>query len=368
MKSKFKFSFGNFTSRVWIEEELPDFHEFADPPSLIVCDSNTEYLAGKITTGRKLPVLFIESGEKAKTWDSVQKILKVAHEARLGRDALFIGIGGGIISDLTAFAASIYMRGALLCLVSTTLLGMVDAGLGGKTGINLFGLKNLAGTFYPAGFIVMPLEALETLPEREWKSGMAELIKTAILDSDEFFILVKSLMDLEKDGRKNPVYRDCLKECISRAIAYKAGNAEKDPRETSGERALLNLGHTFGHALESATEPGELSHGEAVAWGIVRACELGQVLGITPAERAQEIKEILSIYSYETSAPHPLVKSRETLWDAMLGDKKQIAGKLRFIVPGAKSAQMVSSDDSPALEGKKGEELIRKIMNGEYNF
>jgi 3-dehydroquinate synthase len=141
---------------------------------------------------------------------------------------------------------------------------------------------------------------------------------------------------------------------------------EADFRESNSTRALLNLGHTFGHALESAAGLGLLSHGEAVAWGMVRACELGLVLGITPKKRAMEIAKVITGYGYETKAPHPLVKSQELLFNAMLGDKKQTAKGLKFIVPGAQGAQVVSAENNPALKGKNGEDLIRNIISGGY--
>jgi 3-dehydroquinate synthase len=242
---------------------------------------------------------------------------------------------------------------------------MIDASFGGKTGIDIFGVKNLAGTFYPAGLIVMPLTALDSLPEREWKSGMAELIKTAILDSDGLFKSVRNLAGLEKNGRDKNAHRECLKECISMVIAFKGGIVAEDPFETKDKRALLNLGHTFAHALEAAAGLGVLSHGEAVAWGIARSCELGLALGITPPERAGIITDFLVSYGYETKAPHPLVKSSELLAGFMKADKKKANGKLRFIVPGRENAQIISAENNPALEGVGGEALINRILNGE---
>ena len=381
-KIDFTFTFGKLPSRVMILNELPSMLEITangnfgtggaqgsgGVPALMVCDTNTESMARKIIGDRGTPLLVLESGEKAKTWDSVEKIIRSGRAAGLGRDGLFVGLGGGVIGDLTAFAASVYMRGARLCLVSTTLLGMVDASTGGKTGIDLLGLKNMVGTFFPAGLVIMPLAALDTLPRGEWKSGMAELIKTAVLDSDEFLELTKKLIHLEKESGGNAAYRNCLKKCISRSVAYKGRIVEADPQETGKERPLLNLGHTFGHALEGAAGLGAISHGEAVAWGMVRACELGLSLGITPPARAAEITEILGAYGYETRAPHPLVKSPETLLNAMKGDKKQIAGKLRFIVPATEGAVIVSAATTPALEGAAGEDLIRKIVKGECSL
>ena len=367
---KYNFTFENFRSCVLICEgfltvrELAAAMELVDSPALIVCDTNTEGIARKISLGDETPILVLEGGEKFKNWESVNKMLKAALDAGLGRDGLFVGVGGGVICDMAAFAASIYMRGANLCLCSTTLLGMVDASLGGKTGIDAFGVKNLAGTFYPAGLIVLPLAALDSLPEREWKSGMAELVKTAILDSgglsnsDGYFELVKRLIGLEAGGRNSPAYRGCLKECISRAIAFKGRIAERDPLDNKNERALLNLGHTFAHALEAATGLGVLSHGETVAWGIVRACELGVALGVTPLGRAREIAGLLYSCGYEIKAPHPLVKSSKLLASFMKADKKQAGGKLRFVVPGKESAQVVSPENA----------IINRIINGKCSF
>ena len=378
MKTEFDFTFGEYSSKVLIQDEYPSIKDIyrgasdgkqlfkncsgaddvsREPPALLVCDVNTESIARKILEkgdSDKNHLLVLENGENAKSWKSVELILKSGRDAGLGRDGLFIGVGGGVISDITAFAASIYMRGARLCLVSTTLLGMVDAALGGKTGIDLLGLKNLAGTFYPAFLVILPLAALTTLPEREWKSGMAELIKTAVLDSQESLSLVKELIDSGKAGRDHPSFRKYLKECISMAIAYKGRIVTEDPRESGNERALLNLGHTFGHALESALGLGAISHGEAVAWGMLRACELGLALGITPAWRALEISEILRSYGYETGAPHPNVKSFEVLMAAIMADKKQKDEKIRFIVPSSYSAQIVEDNG-----------LIEKILKGE---
>jgi 3-dehydroquinate synthase len=214
----------------------------------------------------------------------------------------------------------------------------------------------------------LPLLALDTLPENEFKSGMAELIKTAVLASDDFLESIKKLVKLEKEeSRKSSVYKECLKECISRAIAFKGRIVEEDPFETGNRRILLNLGHSFGHALEAAVGFGALSHGEAVAWGMARASELGVILGITPSSRAAEISEILSDYGFEIKVPHPLVSrtdTQEAMMKAISRDKKKAGKILRFVVPGEKSAVTVSAENNHLLRGEEGEKLIYKIMNG----
>jgi 3-dehydroquinate synthase len=258
-----------------------------------------------------------------------------------------------VIGDLTGFAASVYMRGCRLVLIPTTLLSMVDASVGGKTGFDLFGVKNLAGSFYPAEIVYMPVQSLSTIPDREWKSGLAELIKTAILSGDDFLDM------LAETANKKSLGGDRLFESIEKAVLYKGVVTSEDFRE-SGKRALLNLGHTFGHALEAATGFGGLSHGEAVAWGIIQSCALGLVLGITPIKRAEKIKAVISSFGYDCSCPHPLAATK-TFKTAMKSDKKRKLGKMTFIVPDDKSAKIVD------IEPDKNN-IVEKILIEGYNF
>jgi 3-dehydroquinate synthase len=368
MKTDHSFVFGQTATRVFIGEQAPSLEaligETGAPNALLVCDVNSEYLARQILGAGTCPLCLLPSGETAKGWVSVERILAAARDAGLGRDGLFIGIGGGVVTDLTSFAASIYMRGAPLCLVSTTLLGMVDAAVGGKTGFDLFGIKNLAGTFYPAALVCLPLEALKTLPPAQWKSGMGELLKTAVLDGDPAALdQAKALLPFMRgifSGSHGFAEDACpaLAELIGRSVLLKGRIVEADPRESSGARALLNLGHSFGHALEAAAGLGSLSHGEAVAWGLVRACELGLALGITPEDRAREIRDLVAAYGYETAAPHPLVTDPALFMRALSGDKKKKAGSLAFVVPGIIGAELVSAASMP-------QGLIEKIINGD---
>jgi 3-dehydroquinate synthase len=383
-----KFNFGGRFSTVWITEKVPRLEELlraagalgaggspapaaasggglaagAGPGLLAVCDANTLGLAETILAGKAAPCV-IGSGEAAKTWASVEKILRAAREAGLGRDGLFIGIGGGVVSDLTGFAASVYMRGAGLRLVPTTLLGMADASLGGKTGFDLLGIKNLAGSFYPADFIFMSLESLETLPPREWKSGMAEIIKTAALADQGFFSLAAGLGDFLREPRPAPDGR--LLDCLSRTVEVKGRIVEADPEEKGEGRALLNLGHTFGHALESSVGLGTLSHGEAVAWGMARACDLGRALGLTPRERAEAVTGLLGDFGYELRSPHPLMRGTDAFLAALGSDKKRKSGVPRFIIPLKEGAAVVSEESSPVLKGSRGLDLVKRIVNGE---
>jgi 3-dehydroquinate synthase len=226
---------------------------------------------------------------------------------------------------------------------------MADASIGGKTGFDLFGVKNFAGSFYPAQKVFMPLESLSTLAEKEWKSGMAEIIKTAVLDGDEDSILSLQLMDINSS----------LQTRVEKAVRYKGAIVTEDPRE-SGRRMLLNLGHTFGHALEAAAGLGKITHGEAVAWGILQSCALGVELGITPRARAQKIKKLISSFGYDCRCPHPL-SSSPAFNDALANDKKKKNKQLTFIVPDEKSARAVVS-------GSEEMNIVRKIIKEGYDF
>jgi len=328
--------------------------------SLVIADENTVSIAENIFAGGSLPFCVLKSGEENKNWQSVETILKTAYQNELSRDAVFIAVGGGVICDMAGFAASIYMRGCRLVLVPTTLLCMVDASVGGKTGFDLFNKKNFAGSFYPAQDVHMPLGALFSLARREWKSGMAELIKHAVLSSDNnYFDNV-----LQLSGYSNLTENiSLLYDCVEKSVLYKGSIVTEDPKETKGKRNLLNLGHTFGHALESAAGFGKISHGEAVAWGIARSCELGEALGITSKERAVKITNILTNFGYEIKCPHPLVNNEDavnSLIDAMKSDKKKKNRKLVFIVPDAQSAQSVIID---SMEMK----ILENILTGKNN-
>jgi len=363
-----QFKFNEYQTNVEISREIPvinnisvnlGFNGNASFKPLIIADENTAYIAAKISDGVDYPCVILKSGEENKTWLSVETILAAANKAGLGRDGVFIAVGGGVIGDLAGFAASIYMRGCRFVLVSTTLLGMVDASVGGKTGFDFSGIKNLIGSFYPAQNVYMPLNVLSTLPQAEIKSGMAELIKTAILSGDDFLDELTPLAE-KFNNVKELLESAVLQKCVEKAVSYKGKIVSEDFRE-SGKRMLLNLGHTFGHALESSSGLGNISHGEAVAWGIIRACELGIALNITPQKRAEKIKKLILSFGYECTCPHPAAGSKETLLNAMKSDKKKKSGSLTFIVPDKKSACAVVLKPEDA-------QIIDKILEGGLKF
>ena len=384
MSGSFHFLFGSRKCSINVRETIPRSaaelsgllgHDPSPPaqPIIAVCDENTAPLAREIFGNFEesyVQFLSLPAGEQNKNWQSVETILCFAREVGLGRDGLFIGIGGGVVCDCTAFAASIYMRGAKLALIPTTLLCMVDAAVGGKTGFNLDGIKNLAGTFYPAGSIVIASELLATLPQKEWKNGIAELIKTAIIDTEPvFFNELQQLTTTVRQRQTTVLQPNEILPFIEKAVRTKGRIAENDSEEKcENGRALLNLGHSFGHALESALIPGTISHGEAVAWGIAKSCELGLQLGITPPLRAKAVAEILDAWGFETS--NDLLKKKhnatKTFREALMSDKKKKKGKLRFIVPAEYGVVLVEENEriSQFLEEIDARIYFRKTSHG----
>ncbi len=284
---------------------------------IVVCDANIKGLVN-------LPddLIVPGAGEACKSFESLRLVLEAALTRNLDRQAEFVGVGGGAVCDLTAFAASSYLRGCRLVLVPTTLLAMVDASLGGKTGINLSGYKNLVGSFYPASSILVAVDFLNSLPAREFHSGLAEVIKSAMLDDAELF-------DLLMDRRVTVLSREPLlmEEVVRRSLRVKAQVVEADFRE-SGRRAILNLGHTFGHALEAVAGLGRYTHGEAVAWGIRCAMDLGRVLGVTDAEYARRVGRMLDDYEF----PDRVHADPGELVEAMRRDKKRRGNSLVFVL------------------------------------
>ena len=314
MTSPMSFNVGGVTTEVTFAAE-PACPEAA----VTVFDTNT---AAKFGIGASHPVC-LPAGETAKQWESVHAVLARCTEQGLGRDASVAGIGGGVICDITAFAASLYMRGCRLVLVPTTLLAMVDASLGGKTGIDFLGYKNLVGTFYPANRIVIAPAAVHGLPDREYLSGLAEVIKTAVIGDPDLLIL----LEREQERillREPPV----VEEMIRRSLAVKGRIVEEDPRE-KGIRAVLNLGHTFGHALESASGFTKWTHGEAVAWGIGRALAAGLRFGMTDPVFARRVRSLLRRYDFRLDVEATF----EDLAPAFGLDKKRTSGGARLVIP-----------------------------------
>ncbi|MCQ2597607.1 MAG: 3-dehydroquinate synthase [Treponema sp.] len=274
-------------------------------------------------------LIILGSGEKYKTLDTVLEIINHALDDGFNRKDIFVGIGGGVICDITAFAASIFKRGVKVEFVPTTLLAMVDASVGGKTGCDLSNYKNMIGTFYPAAKLSYFPEFIQYLPENQFKSGLGEVLKTAILFDKELYNLLKN--ESEKVLARD---KDTLMQVIPACVEAKGRIVEKDFTE-KGERAFLNLGHTFGHAYETICGLGNVTHGEAVAWGIGRMARLSAVKDFCLDSYKLEIYDLLEKYGFDTSSVPQMVNGGgigERFLEVMRMDKKNETSTIRVIL------------------------------------
>ncbi|MDQ0010149.1 3-dehydroquinate synthase [Luteibacter jiangsuensis] len=277
----------------------------------------------------------IGDGEIHKTFANVERVLEALGEFGATRDACVIALGGGVVGDLAGFAAACWMRGIDFIQVPTTLLAMVDSSVGGKTGVNLPVGKNLAGAFHQPRAVVADIDVLTTLPQREYRAGLAEVVKGAAIGDPDFFAWLEAHADELAAREAAP-----LIEAIARKCRYKAGVVARDETE-QGERALLNLGHTFGHALETAGNYSEILHGEGVAIGMVLAAHLSERLGMSPGGDTARLVALLQRLGLPTEPSKAHAASR--LLELMRLDKKNTAGTLRLILwRGIGKAQIVS--------------------------
>lgn len=301
---------------------------YKDKTNLLEISGNGLYVFDEYTVNliSDLPdnYIVIGRGETFKRLDVVEKILSRAVDLGLGRDAQLIAVGGGVVCDMTAFAASIYMRGISLILIPTTLLSMVDASLGGKTGIDFKSFKNLVGSFYPAEEVRIYTSFTETLSTHEYLNGLAEIIKHSFLTGGEFFL--KIIDKKEEILGRNP---EIIETLVYESLLIKKKYVEEDPFEKNGLRAQLNFGHTFGHAYETITGLEEISHGEAVAWGISRALEAGCLLEVTDPLYAEKANNLLRYFNYSIDVK---ITNFTVYLEALKHDKKNRNGSINFIL------------------------------------
>jgi 3-dehydroquinate synthase len=266
----------------------------------------------------------LDDGEMHKTFANVGKVLDALGQLGATRDACVIALGGGVVGDLAGFAAACWMRGIDFIQVPTTLLALVDSSVGGKTGVNLPVGKNLAGAFHQPRAVVADTDVLASLPQREYLAGVAEIVKGAAIGDPAFFAWLEAHADAIARRDSAP-----LIEAIARKCRYKAGVVARDETE-QGERALLNLGHTFGHALETAGNYSEILHGEGVAIGMVLAARLSERLGMAAADDTRRLVALLERLGLPVAPSRAHQASR--LLDLMRLDKKNTAGTLRLIL------------------------------------
>lgn len=283
----------------------------------------SHYVHDLESLGKKVATCVLPDGEKYKNLENLNLIFDALLEAGFNRDCTVLALGGGVIGDMAGFASACFQRGVYFIQVPTTLLSQVDSSVGGKTGINHPLGKNMIGAFKQPEVVMADMAQLRTLPARELSAGLAEVIKYALLGDLEFLAWLEQHMDGLLAGDEN-----LLAQAVYRSCAHKARIVANDEKE-QGERALLNLGHTFGHAIESYLGYGEWLHGEAVATGMVMAADLSQRMGWISAEDLQRTKNIIQRAKLPISCPKiPL----DEFLSYMAHDKKVLNGQLRLVL------------------------------------
>ena len=288
------------------------------------------------SAGFRPTLITIPAGEKSKTLEQASTICEQMTAAGLDRQSFVIGLGGGVIGDLSGFVAAIYHRGIPHVQIPTTLLAMVDSSIGGKTGVNTHDGKNLLGVIHQPWLVIDDVDVLKTLPRREFNQGFAEIIKHAIIADAKMF---KTLQSWKARSSRQPLV---LQSLIKRNIKIKAAVVARDERDRSGERAILNFGHTVGHAIERAGNYRKFLHGEALSLGIVGACAVSiKRAGLSPRQRDAVI-DLLQRFDLPTRLPKNF--PREKIFKALKFDKKFEAGKIRFVVTPRIGAAFLTTD------------------------
>ncbi len=327
--------------------------------ALVITDTNVGEIYAKDVldslsrAGMQVFLTTIPGGEQCKTLETTASLYNRLLDIRMDRSGILITLGGGVVGDIGGFVAATYLRGIDFVQVPTSLLAQVDASIGGKVGVDLPRGKNLVGSFYQPKRVLIDPDVLATLPRRELCCGLAELIKHGIIAGQELFDFIRKQTDLLLK-----LDRDVLEEAITRSCEIKASVVARDERE-SGLRAILNYGHTVGHGIEAATGFARYSHGEAVAIGMVTAAIISEVKGIATPGIADEIASTL------VSVELPVVMDRnidiEQVIAAMSYDKKNIGGKLRFILPRRIGEVVVTEDVT-------GEDVRSALVEQERHF
>lgn len=298
----------------------------------VVTDTNVDELYADaladrfVEAGVESQVLVFDAGESSKAPETAIDLWQTMIDEGCDRQTVVIAVGGGVVGDLAGFVAATFARGLRFFQVPTTLLAQVDSSVGGKTGVNLEGAKNMVGSFWQPEGVLIDTDVLGTLDDREYAAGLAEVVKYGVILDAEFF----ALLEAEADAilAREPVI---LQKIIQRSCRLKADVVEADELEQSGQRAKLNYGHTFGHALEAATGYTQLLHGEAVAIGMVCASRMAEAMGRIDAEATQRQIVLLEKFGLPTTMPEGL--DLDEISSLMWRDKKVHDGELRFVLP-----------------------------------
>lgn len=316
--------------------------------ALVITDSNVAPLyrdaarASLADAGLRASDIVVPAGEDSKSVAVLGEIWEAMAQLGLGRDCVVVALGGGVVGDLAGFAGATYMRGVAVVQVPTSLLAMVDSSVGGKTAVNLEAGKNLVGAFKQPAYVCADIATLATLPEREWRCGFAEIAKSSVIDSDEFFFWMADHADALASHDQ-----EAVSEAIARCVVFKADVVAADKTESKGVRECLNYGHTLGHAIEKLAGYGTFTHGEGVAEGMRFAARMAvDLAGASPefVDAQDDLLDALGLPPLNWSA------APEALLDAMKRDKKARAGQVRFVLPrDVGEWELVQVDDAAIL-------------------
>lgn len=341
-----RINIGDRVSTVRTAESISNIRDYTAPANtIIVTDENLHRHYSHMFSD--YPVIVIGTGEGIKTLSTVETIIRKLIDLRAHRKTFLLGIGGGIVCDIAGFAASIYMRGMPFGFVSTSLLSQVDASVGGKNGVNIDGLKNMAGIISQPGFVICDHEMLKTLPDDEYVNGIAELVKTACLENEGLFRYIS-------DNREKLLNRDSeiVSEAVYRSVKFKAKIVEEDEREESVRR-ILNLGHTLGHAVEKVKGT---KHGFAVSAGIGFALELSKSCGMIDSSVENEVKDLLKYFGLPCTLGELTDRNDlPELISAVESDKKKGGDTINFI--------LLEGIGKSVIKSIKSEELMEYISN-----
>ncbi|MGZ0171041.1 MAG: 3-dehydroquinate synthase [Planctomycetales bacterium] len=313
---------------------------------LIVTDRNVPAHANVVrdslsAAGFRVQLAELEPGEKTKSLTVISGLYERMVKMNADRRTVVVAVGGGVIGDASGFLAATYNRGVPFVQVPTTLLADVDSSVGGKVGVNLAAAKNLIGSFYQPLGVFIDTAVLSTLPDRDYRSGLAEVVKYGVILDAEFFEFLEQNVD-GINAREPSV----LRHMIARSCELKAHVVKEDEYERTGLRAVLNYGHTYAHAFEALAGYGELMHGEAVSIGMLYASRLAEKCGLIDADMTARLRNLLERIGVLTSLPDPAAFSTDDILAKMRLDKKTVGGQLRFILP-TKMGHVTTFTDVP---------------------
>ncbi len=297
---------------------------------VVVSDINVDRLYGQTVVGQlkrlagRVESIVLPAGEATKSVASLQELWQRFAQWQLHRDAVIVALGGGVIGDLTGFAAATYARGLTWIGLPTSLMAQVDSSIGGKVGVNLEAAKNIVGAFWQPTQVIIDPDVLNSLGDRDFRSGLAEVVKYAVIQGPPLWERLDRNATALLDRNPSALF-DIIVECCAAKVAI----VSSDPLERSGRRAVLNYGHTFAHALETVTGYGQLSHGEAVSIGMVCAARLAEQTGLAEKGLCKDLRALLVKFGLPTELPRV---AHDEILQAMSLDKKNCAGKLRLVL------------------------------------